>query len=156
MFIQPDWFDVTMAGVGTNRYAYSFNDPVNKLDPGGNQGLGTLGLIYADEEGNVDQEGLNEAMDTLSSGIIDGIAPDVSVFSDGKLDHNDVIEALGLIPGTKAAKTTLGLIDKALDALRGVGKTDDEIVDIFRAAHSARNLEEGACLASSLQIPFQS
>ncbi len=39
MFIQPDWFDPTMEGVGTNRYAYSFNDPVNRLDPGGNQSL---------------------------------------------------------------------------------------------------------------------
>ncbi len=36
LFIQPDWFPVTDAGVGTNRYAYSFNDPVNKFDPNGN------------------------------------------------------------------------------------------------------------------------
>ncbi|WP_171181842.1 RHS repeat-associated core domain-containing protein [Ruegeria sp. HKCCD8929] len=36
MFIQPDWFEVTQPGVGTNRYAYSANDPVNKFDPGGN------------------------------------------------------------------------------------------------------------------------
>lgn len=36
MFIQPDWFDPTQPGVGTNRYAYSFNDPVNNHDPGGN------------------------------------------------------------------------------------------------------------------------
>lgn len=36
MFIQPDWFDPTQPGVGTNRYAYSFNDPVNNLDPNGN------------------------------------------------------------------------------------------------------------------------
>lgn len=36
MFIQPDWFDPTQPGVGTNRYAYSFNDPVNQTDPGGN------------------------------------------------------------------------------------------------------------------------
>jgi len=36
MFIQPDWFEVTKAGVGTNRYAYSFNDPVNLSDPEGN------------------------------------------------------------------------------------------------------------------------
>ena len=34
-FIQPDWWEVTKAGVGTNRYAYSFNDPVNKSDPSG-------------------------------------------------------------------------------------------------------------------------
>lgn len=36
MFIQPDWFDPTEPGVGTNRYAYSFNDPINKSDPNGN------------------------------------------------------------------------------------------------------------------------
>ena len=36
LFLQPDWFKVTKAGVGTNRFSYSFNDPVNKMDPGGN------------------------------------------------------------------------------------------------------------------------
>ncbi|MGJ8628516.1 MAG: RHS repeat-associated core domain-containing protein [Sulfitobacter sp.] len=36
LFIQPDWFEVTGAGVGTNRYAYGFNDPVNMSDPSGN------------------------------------------------------------------------------------------------------------------------
>ena len=35
MFVQPDWWEVTQAGVGTNRYAYSFGDPVNGKDPGG-------------------------------------------------------------------------------------------------------------------------
>ena len=36
MFIQPDWFETTDDGVGTNRYSYSFNDPVNLSDPSGN------------------------------------------------------------------------------------------------------------------------
>ncbi len=36
LFIQPDWFEVTMTGVGTNRYSYAFNDPVNLRDPSGN------------------------------------------------------------------------------------------------------------------------
>lgn len=36
LFLQPDWFEVTKAGVGTNRFSYSANDPVNKFDPGGN------------------------------------------------------------------------------------------------------------------------
>ncbi|NJS40751.1 MAG: hypothetical protein HC783_19105 [Rhodobacteraceae bacterium] len=36
LFLQPDWFDVTMEGVGTNRFSYSYNDPVSKFDPGGN------------------------------------------------------------------------------------------------------------------------
>ena len=37
MFIQPDWWEVTKPGVGTNRYAYAGGDPVNGIDPGGNQ-----------------------------------------------------------------------------------------------------------------------
>lgn len=36
MWVQADWFDPTEPGVGTNRYAYSFNDPINQRDPGGN------------------------------------------------------------------------------------------------------------------------
>ncbi|MDX8355867.1 RHS repeat-associated core domain-containing protein, partial [Cognatiyoonia sp. IB215182] len=36
LFLQPDWFEVTEPGVGTNRYSYSFNDPVNLRDPNGN------------------------------------------------------------------------------------------------------------------------
>ena len=39
MFLQPDWFEVTAAGVGTNRYAYAGGDPVNASDPGGNNWL---------------------------------------------------------------------------------------------------------------------
>ncbi len=34
-FISPDDMDPTLPGVGTNRYAYSGNDPVNKSDPNG-------------------------------------------------------------------------------------------------------------------------
>jgi RHS repeat-associated protein len=36
LFLQPDWFEVTKKGVGTNRFSYSFNDPVNLSDPNGN------------------------------------------------------------------------------------------------------------------------
>ncbi|TCQ16669.1 hypothetical protein [Rhizobium sp. PP-CC-3G-465] len=34
-FISPDTWDPTIEGVGTNRYAYSGNDPVNKSDSNG-------------------------------------------------------------------------------------------------------------------------
>ncbi|HEY7749138.1 MAG TPA: RHS repeat-associated core domain-containing protein, partial [Aestuariivirgaceae bacterium] len=34
-FIQPDTWDPAVEGVGTNRYAYAENDPINKADPNG-------------------------------------------------------------------------------------------------------------------------
>ncbi len=37
MFLQPDWWEVMQAGVGTNRYSYSFGDPVNGIDPTGHE-----------------------------------------------------------------------------------------------------------------------
>ncbi len=36
-FISPDDYDPVAEGVGTNRYAYAANDPVNKSDPNGHQ-----------------------------------------------------------------------------------------------------------------------
>jgi len=47
-FISPDWWDPHIPGVGTNRYAYADNDPVNKSDPNGHMagdpgGVGTSG-----------------------------------------------------------------------------------------------------------------
>ncbi|WP_322418023.1 RHS repeat-associated core domain-containing protein [Mesorhizobium huakuii] len=45
-FISPDDWDPTLPGVGTNRYAYAQNDPVNKADSNGHSWLGdTLGKI---------------------------------------------------------------------------------------------------------------
>jgi RHS repeat-associated protein len=34
-FVSPDWWDPNKPGVGTNRYSYSENDPVNKADNNG-------------------------------------------------------------------------------------------------------------------------
>lgn len=42
VFISPDTIDPTLPGVGTNRYAYSLNDPVNLSDPNGHQAIGAL------------------------------------------------------------------------------------------------------------------
>ncbi|MER9934335.1 RHS repeat-associated core domain-containing protein [Mesorhizobium sp. M0088] len=55
-FISPDDWDPTKGGVGTNRYAYAQNDPVNKSDPNGHAVvaddivLGTIagGLLLAE------------------------------------------------------------------------------------------------------------
>ena len=34
-FLSPDWWEITDLAVGTNRYAYARNDPVNKSDANG-------------------------------------------------------------------------------------------------------------------------
>ncbi|MEE1611408.1 RHS repeat-associated core domain-containing protein [Microvirga sp. CF3016] len=34
-FLSPDSLDPTRPGVGTNRYAYALNNPINVADPGG-------------------------------------------------------------------------------------------------------------------------
>ncbi|MGK9232532.1 hypothetical protein KXS07_11405 [Inquilinus limosus] len=49
-FISPDSWDPTIPGVGTNRYAYADNDPINKSDPSGHVvplalGLAALGAL---------------------------------------------------------------------------------------------------------------
>lgn len=46
MFLQPDWWEVTEPGVGTNRYAYSMGDPVNKSDPSGHSAENPNGFDY--------------------------------------------------------------------------------------------------------------
>jgi RHS repeat-associated protein len=50
-FISPDDWDPTLAGVGTNRYAYAGNDPVNKSDPNGHF-FGSKGLFGGEGYGN--------------------------------------------------------------------------------------------------------
>jgi len=64
MFIQPDWWEVTQAGVGTNRYSYSFGDPVNGRDPGGNS-IFTRGFI---------KEGINAAIEKTAKVIAKSVA----------------------------------------------------------------------------------
>ena len=58
-FISPDTWDPTEPGVGTNRYSYSENDPVNKSDPNGHSFSGTETDFSNDSTTNpgVDSEG---------------------------------------------------------------------------------------------------
>jgi RHS repeat-associated protein len=56
LFIQPDWWEVMQEGVGTNRYAYSFNDPINGRDPSGH-------AVYRDIDGDGENEFVGQARD---------------------------------------------------------------------------------------------
>jgi RHS repeat-associated protein len=69
LFLQPDWFEVTLPGVGTNRFSYSFNDPVNKFDPGGNQSKDDL-----EREHDLYSKAIDEAQDAIANG--EDLSPD--------------------------------------------------------------------------------
>jgi hypothetical protein len=52
-FLSPDTSDPTLPGVGTNRYAYSLNDPVNRADPNGHESTDSqtpLDLLFDKEQ----------------------------------------------------------------------------------------------------------
>ncbi len=78
-FISPDDWDPVLEGVGTNRYAYAGNDPVNKADNNGHQEIGfDGGLIGAYAEADSDEERaavldahLQAQLDTDPTGVVD-------------------------------------------------------------------------------------
>jgi hypothetical protein len=54
-FISPDWWDPNKEGVGTNRYSYAHNDPVNKADANGHESEGGEG--EGGKGGKIGQQG---------------------------------------------------------------------------------------------------
>ncbi|WP_152612674.1 hypothetical protein [Leisingera sp. ANG-M7] len=94
MFIQPDWFDVRKEGVGTNRYSYSLNDPVNRSDPTGNLApavgivagiIGLFGMFAADEASDRANDGKRNGNGVIS-GAFKGnydLGNSISVHSEG-------------------------------------------------------------------------
>ena len=70
MFIQPDWWEVTQAGVGTNRYAYAGGDPVNMSDANGNfvPALIVAGVLWAIGAEGANAPGPDDADNMVSSG----------------------------------------------------------------------------------------
>lgn len=84
MFIQPDWLDPTQPGVGTNRYAYSNNDPINNYDRNGNFFSGLRDLFRSDDQ--ISESARNE-IDRINEDIDDQV---------GRYEQGD-IDAAGLM-----------------------------------------------------------
>jgi RHS repeat-associated protein len=133
LFLQPDWFEVTEAGVGTNRYAYAGNDPVNLRDPGGNVagvddvvlGVGLLGAITIDmaldylNDGKLNNNGPFSAPISSTLGYI---GDTVSSVAGGKSDGRDSEDgSAGSIGGVQSA--TGGGCDDESDC-RGLDKEE--------------------------------
>ena len=121
MFIQPDWWEVTQHGVGTNRFAYVGGDSVNGKDP--------TGLIV-------------ETIWDVASILYDGGKIGVGWWTDDvELMHEGMIDiavdgASTLIPGVpagsskaaRAARTVANggkFASETQMALRGAGRLQD-------------------------------
>ncbi|BAV50750.1 Uncharacterized protein MLTONO_5848 [Mesorhizobium loti] len=117
-FVSPDDWDPTLPGVGTNRYAYAQNDPVNKSDQNGHA-TGIAGPAAearaaaqkADHE-RAEIEARAEAIRTgrrdffnadrdpyerLSPKVSDEVARQSELSASGKVDNADGV--FGLMPG---------------------------------------------------------
>ncbi|MDQ0473542.1 RHS repeat-associated core domain-containing protein [Labrys wisconsinensis] len=53
-FVSPDWWDPAKEGVGTDRYGYAANNPVNVTDPSGHDYFGSFGGLFGGFYGNLD------------------------------------------------------------------------------------------------------
>ena len=70
MFIQPDWLDPTQPGVGTNRYSYCYNDPINCNDPSGNTAVGPEESEGIEQEKTAREERQDSVRESGPSGLL--------------------------------------------------------------------------------------
>ncbi|PZQ45391.1 MAG: hypothetical protein DI556_22805 [Rhodovulum sulfidophilum] len=86
LFTSPDWLDVTLPGVGTNRFAYAGNSPVNQSDPSGN--------LFNDTA-------FSRGWDSVfGGGSWDSTA--IGRMDTGDLDHATTMGAAGTLVGSQA------------------------------------------------------
>jgi RHS repeat-associated protein len=96
LFTSPDWLDPPIPGVGTNRYAYSANDPVNKLDPNGNMFGDWFWSQEASDQANMEAANNHfEAAAQLSSQLTGDPVKDFGVNQgiDGLLEEGNSLQA---------------------------------------------------------------
>jgi RHS repeat-associated protein len=135
MFIQPDWFEVTEVGVGTNRYAYSGNDPVNLRDPGGNRTRGFFQAVrdfFRSPEGVVDANRERAgwaiaAIEQLNKQLEDGAIEiesynrQIAEEEEALASFNSIIESNGGTVFGTIKDITLGAVQKGLGGGRIAG-----------------------------------
>jgi RHS repeat-associated protein len=152
-FISPDDWDPTLPGVGTNRYAYAGNDPVNKSDPNGH--ATGCGAGCADKQAEANKEAskqkdidkkAKEAAKTISYddvqrgrlGKLRGLSPEVAQRAiemrlqdaSGRVDNADGV--FDVLPAGRLA----GLIRSGLTA-SGKSAAAKSVDDYFLSTLSA-------------------
>ncbi|MQX42983.1 hypothetical protein GHK58_22860 [Sinorhizobium meliloti] len=129
-FISPDFVDPTSEGVGTNRYAYAANDPINKSDPNGHAFLTNVGKAIAKGFANLGRAFFGSA-------------------EKGAAKHSDDLSNLGKnASGPKATATatnTNGHISTA-DPKKGSYKEPQNLIDKMLMDEVKRNPGNGRAL----------
>ena len=145
-FVTPDDWDPLLLGVGTNRYAYAGNDPVNKSDPNGHSSGGAFGAVINSAEfaalSKAEQQARLDGFRSTAIGIaenapLSGTA--ISAVNAGAAIYNGDIsaalsEGVGLIPGAKAVKSGYKTMQKAF---KGTNIASHHVVAQELANHPA-------------------
>jgi RHS repeat-associated protein len=156
IFVSPDTWDPLKEGVGTNRYAYAGNDPVNKADRNGHQEAESG--FHESNKGAIDKgqtgliEGFAEGLASFAGSMVPGssLRDSYDAFNGGRPIAGTVHAALGaadLIATAVSLGTSIGLkgavvaakealaANKAASAVRGstaaareTGKIGEKVV----------------------------
>ncbi|MVA97700.1 hypothetical protein GN330_10635 [Nitratireductor sp. CAU 1489] len=128
-FISPDDWDPIMEGVGTNRYAYALNDPVNKADNNGHTAISLTewGMIAI---GLAVSYGAKKAIDEINDrfpGLFSEEAPDeeaVDMGGEGQETASaaDVVDTVteGAIEGPHGLEVTPEQGDRTMENVKGL------------------------------------
>jgi RHS repeat-associated protein len=140
-FISPDWWDPTLPGVGTNRYAYAGNDPVNFSDPSGHD---MAGIFYGPDQADVlafeNIESLSAIRDQHIANGDTGAAADVQKVIDQY--EGDIGKSLGehwLDMGLDTASTASAGVSGAIPKPSFAWKAVKEGMSARAAAYEAQN-----------------
>ena len=136
-FISPDDWDPTQEGVGTNRYAYAANDPVNKSDPNGHILGAIVDFLFGAGGEAISQATGSSSSDSISESVSKIIAAGADATAIGDAKH--FAEALkekkwkeaATIAGISAAGTIIPGSKLGMKALsKGLKKADNSPIGI--------------------------
>jgi RHS repeat-associated protein len=151
-FLTPDWWDpvdgeVALKGgaagwlaspVGTNRYAYAANDPINKSDPNGH--VNAMGDVEApDENPDTDPEGALEVLNELVRDWVPGAAiaqHAINSCRNGDYEEAAVLAAASIVAAAAETLQPEGkAVGRVLDHADDAMKASAHVVDEKGAKH---------------------
>ncbi|WP_275789005.1 RHS repeat-associated core domain-containing protein [Pararhizobium gei] len=164
-FISPDTWDPTMEGVGTNRYAYAGNDPVNRSDPNGHvsgaTGQPEATKAYESQQAadRQDHEAstLADKMQSLGNGneggLFDGVDPEVEALAREK--RKFAVSGVAVPDDTIFALIPGGAIVRGLSVAKGVisgGVPRAVTGTVWDSIKATQSLIEGTSIPRSFEM----